>query len=382
MKSKPSICFVAHNAYGALADIDIGHIGGVERQQSLMAKWFAKRGYQTSMVTWDVGQGNASIILNVKNYKICKENTGVKLFRFIYPRWVGLNRALSEANADIYYYNSGDLALGQIVLWAKIKKRCVIYSVASDVCCYSNLPALKVYRERILFRYGLKNVDQVIVQTQQQKILLKQQFNIDAKHIPMPSEGANGGEFNRKRMTSEKSIRILWIGRLSKEKRLEWLLDVAEQCPNVGFDVIGSANINTGYATALMQRAKKLNNVILHGRVMHKDIGKIYSNATILCSTSEYEGFPNVFLEAWSIGIPVFSTVDPDKVISSNRIGKVIDSVDRLKKEILELTSEENSWEEMSEAASIYFENRHTVDNVMPKFERLFKSISEKKIAW
>ena len=37
-----SICFVAHFAYGELASIDTGHIGGVERQTSQMAKWLAK----------------------------------------------------------------------------------------------------------------------------------------------------------------------------------------------------------------------------------------------------------------------------------------------------------------------------------------------------
>lgn len=35
------ICLVAHFAYGALAGGEHGHIGGVERQTSLMAKWLA-----------------------------------------------------------------------------------------------------------------------------------------------------------------------------------------------------------------------------------------------------------------------------------------------------------------------------------------------------
>jgi len=33
------ICIVAHNAYGALTGEDTGHIGGIERQTSLMAVW-------------------------------------------------------------------------------------------------------------------------------------------------------------------------------------------------------------------------------------------------------------------------------------------------------------------------------------------------------
>jgi hypothetical protein len=50
------ICFVAHFAYGALSRTDTGHVGGIERQCSLMARWFAARGYRVSMITWDEGQ--------------------------------------------------------------------------------------------------------------------------------------------------------------------------------------------------------------------------------------------------------------------------------------------------------------------------------------
>lgn len=50
------ICFVAHFAHGAMAGGDSGHIGGVERQTSLMARWFAARRHQVSMLTWDEEQ--------------------------------------------------------------------------------------------------------------------------------------------------------------------------------------------------------------------------------------------------------------------------------------------------------------------------------------
>jgi len=46
-----SICFVPHYAYGAMAGGNSGHIGGVERQTSLMARWFAARSHRVSMLT-------------------------------------------------------------------------------------------------------------------------------------------------------------------------------------------------------------------------------------------------------------------------------------------------------------------------------------------
>ena len=42
---KVNLCLVAHLAYGALTGGSAGHIGGVERQTTLMARWLAARGH-------------------------------------------------------------------------------------------------------------------------------------------------------------------------------------------------------------------------------------------------------------------------------------------------------------------------------------------------
>src|SRR5262249_50322499 len=48
---KPSICIVAHFAYGALLGGRTGHVGGVERQTTLLARRLAERGHPTTLVT-------------------------------------------------------------------------------------------------------------------------------------------------------------------------------------------------------------------------------------------------------------------------------------------------------------------------------------------
>ena len=76
-KQKPRICFVSHFAYGALAREAYGHIGGVQRQTSLMAKWFAEHGYKVSILTWDEGQQNGVEIDKVQVFKMCRKNSGI-----------------------------------------------------------------------------------------------------------------------------------------------------------------------------------------------------------------------------------------------------------------------------------------------------------------
>lgn len=367
-----NICFVAHNAYGALASLDTGHIGGIERQQSLMAHWLADQGHDVSMVTWDEGQGDCTVG-KVKVFALGHREDGLPGLRFFHPRWTGLARAMKRADADIYYYNCGDLGLGQIVLWTNLHNKKTVYSVASNPDCDPQLPTLKPWRERILYRYGLLHADLVVAQTLHQQEMLRNGFQLRAEVISMPSTGFSCSEPIN---SLNSHPRILWVGRFSQEKRLEWLLDVAESLPHYTFDVVGAANVGTDYAKTLLQRAKEIPNVVLHGRLVHHELGNLYRRARLLCCTSVFEGFPNTFLEAWSIGLPIVSTFDPDQVIAGKGLGKTACTVDEIRAGIVAFITNQNLWQDTSSAARSYFNTRHTLDAVMPRFVQLFQEIN------
>ncbi|MDT8302439.1 MAG: glycosyltransferase family 4 protein [Sedimentisphaerales bacterium] len=373
---KPRICFVAHNAYGALAGKDTGHIGGIERQQSLMAKWLAKRGYKVSMITWDEGQEDNQVINGIRTLQMCTFNAGIKGLRFLYPKWTSLCRAMRRANADIYYYNCGDLGLGQVVMWCHRHGRKCVYSVASNPDCDPKLPVLKPLRERILYKYGLKHVDSVIVQTQHQQQMLREGFGINSTVIPMPCEGSSKNEKIRLEKAKEESVHVLWVGRISKEKRFEWLLDVAVQCPQIIFDIVGAANTDSDYTSSLIKRASGIRNVKMHGRISHQEMSKYYSSSNILCCTSAYEGFPNTFLEAWSVGIPVVSTFNPDDVIQKKGLGFVANDVEEIVSRLMEITQSPETWQRASKAAKQYYQEHHAIDVSLPRFERLFLDVA------
>ena len=103
-------------------------------------------------------------------------------------------------------------------------------------------------------------------------------------------------------------------------------MDIAISSPDLVFDVVGDANTDTDYARDLKERAAAIPNVVMHGHVTHSEMGPFYRDAALLCSTSGYEGFPNVFLEAWSVGLPLVSSFDPDGVIARHGLGKVAHS--------------------------------------------------------
>ena len=375
----PSICFVAQNAYGALALEDTGHIGGIETQQSLMSRWLADRGYPVSMITWDEGQPRETVIAGVRVYKMCGKNEGVRGLRFFHPRWTSLVRAMGEADADIYYYNCGDLGLGQIVLWAHRNGKKVFFSAANEADCDRDLPLLTNFRERILYRHGLRNADKIAAQTHNQKKMLREGFGVESTVIPMPSMGFDPDQNFEPQPPEAGKGRVLWVGRISSEKRLEWLLECARRCPNLSFDVVGSTNAPTPYSEKMIRMAESIPNVRLRGRVIHRRLGEFYRQADVLCCTSKHEGFPNTFLEAWSVGVPIVSSFDPDSVIASHGLGYTVDSVEQLVERLNEITSSQETWENFSRACKNYFLKNHTVQASMRLFETEFLKLSDKK---
>jgi len=370
------ICFVAHNAYGALAGGNHGHIGGVERQTSLMAKWLAAKGHRVSLITWDEGQADGIEIDGVRVFKLCRQDAGVPGLRFIWPRWTSLNAAMKRADADVYYQNCGEYVTGQVALWCRRHGRKFVYSVASDPDCDRNLPKMHSSREKLLYRYGVKEADRVIVQTRRQRNMLRDNFARDSAVLPMPCPGPSDATYTDHVRECNGAHRVLWIGRVYHVKRPDLLLDLATMCPELQFDVVGQM-ADTEYTRKVCERAKTIHNVTLHGPASRNAVAEFYKSAKLVCCTSDFEGFPNTFLEAWSFGVPVVSTVDPDGLVVQRGLGRVGKDVSDLAARMRELLNSPELYRKVSQAARLYYAANHTVDVAMARFERVFLDLSQ-----
>lgn len=339
-----------------------------------MAEWLAAHGWTASIVTWkeDPSPDRAK---GVDIFNLCSRDDGWPGLRFFLPRWTSLNSALDKADADIYYYNCGDMALGQLAMWANRRGVPYVYSVPSDPDCDPDLPALQSVRERVLYRYGLRHCNHIIVQSDVQRQLLETGFGKSSVVHAMPCKGFAPREDKFDDSPDGRELNVIWVGRISPEKRVEWLLDVAEACAQVRFTIIGAPNQDTDYARQAMQRANALPNVSLAGRVSYDDMAAQYRDADVLCCTSVYEGFPNVFLEAWSAGVPVISTVDPDGVIRRNDIGFHCESTDRFVDAINRLDADVDVRRSLSVAAREYFHSHHEIDTAMRAFDEYFRQV-------
>lgn len=373
------VCLVAHFAYGALAGGNGGHIGGVERQTSLMAKWLAGRGHRVSLITWDEGQGDGEVIDGVQVLKLCRKDAGVPGLRFFWPRWSSLNAAMKQADADVYYHNCGEYVTGQVAMWCRRHSRKFVYSVANDPDCDPQLPEMRTIRERVLYRYALKHADRVIVQTRKQQGMLLEGFTRDSLVLPMPCPGPSEADYAACDRNRNGSQRVLWIGRICEQKRPDRLLDVAEACPDVHFDLVGPTG-DSEYARKVCERARTLKNVTVHGAASRGRVADFYRRAKVMCCTSDFEGFPNTFLEAWSYGVPIVSTVDPDGLIAGKGLGAVGTGVSQLAAGVRELLASAQQWRRASQTSREYFAANHAIDEAMARFEHVFCEVVDSTV--
>ena len=370
-EDRPHICIVAHLAYGAMTGGASGHIGGVERQTSMMARWLARHGYPVSLLTWDDGQDDEVVIDGVRVLKMCRRDAGLPGLRFVHPRWTSLVRAMRRADAQVYYHNCGEYVTGQVALWCRRHDRGFVYSVANDMECDPQLPDMKTIRERVLYRFGLRHADAVIAQTRTQKKMLQEGFGVDSTVIPMPCWDSQDEHDGPPRSPDARGDRVLWIARITEQKRPDRLVDLARACPDFRFDLVGPSE-GTDYADRACRQAGTLDNVTVHGPAPRERVADFYRQAVCLCCTSDYEGFPNTFLEAWSYGVPVVSTVDPDGLIAERGLGAVAEDAEGLAAAIRRLIESPDDWRQASANARQYYLDNHAPQTVLPRFERVF----------
>jgi glycosyltransferase involved in cell wall biosynthesis len=121
---------------------------------------------------------------------------------------------------------------------------------------------------------------------------------------------------------------FLWVGRLAEYKQPLAFIDLARKFPEARFWMVP-----TGEDPAAERLRRKIdaamqglaNFELLPPRPRSK-LGPLIDRAVAMVNTSDYEGMPNVFLEAWSRGVPALAlSHDPDGVISREGLGGFAD---------------------------------------------------------
>ena len=371
------ICILSEYAYSIYANDNSA--GGAELQMTILAEEFVNRSHDVSLVTFGKNKNFSQVINGIKVYHPFYVRG--KGYVYLYPQNLyKLFKILNKIDADIYIQRATTPLTGLVAFFAKLKKKIFVYSVSSNACVSDNLTIKGINDlKKLIYKFGVKNSKCVICQTKDQKDLLKQTIGKDGviiKNIYIPPKIES-----IKKNTS--LLKVLWVGRIIKEKRPELFLKLAKDLPNINFCMIASlgsfSTYSIKYYNDIKEAANKINNLDFKGFIPYKKINRYYAESSLFINTSYVEGFPNTFLEAWGNYKPIITIdFDPDEIICKYKLGLHSKTFEQLKNDIKSLLKNDKLREEMGNNSRKYVEKEHNLSKIINEYELLIKKLVAK----
>lgn len=230
--------------------------------------------------------------------------------------------------------------------------------------------------------------EKTIVVSKELKDYFKSHYQKKTIHIP---HGISVPEFEepdiikRKYNLSRKDY-ILFMGRLSPEKRIDWIIRSflqlkknTELLKDIKLVIAGGSSATKGYIKKLKILSENNPDIIYTGYVTGKEKAELLSSALIFVLPSYLEGFPIVLLEAMSYGLCcLVSDILPHREMINNRVnGAFFDSKDPddLTSTLESLLSETENIKILGVKAKAQLSQRPTWDKVVKETENIYKTI-------
>ena len=274
--------------------------GGAQRVVCDLCSIFIKMGYQVVLFTDELASPEDYPLPKSIQRVVLPHNLATNRDNY-YTRASFLESKLKEYRVDAMLYHAW---VSNLMLWDELT--CKVNNVAFIGHCHNvfSLPVLRGYDsvQNVVAPYIL--ADAVVTLSQTDRYFWKH-FNPNVYETINPfTEGAE----NWKPSEALDKKEILWVGRLSPEKRPRDALDimcrVLDEIPDAHLSIVGSSP-NEDFMKNYQHTIQKLglsHAVTLHG--FQPNVQNFYRNSSIFLMTSEYEGYPLALQESKMAGLP------------------------------------------------------------------------------
>ena len=188
--------------------------------------------------------------------------------------------------------------------------------------------------------------------------------------------------FHPKTLNLEEPINLLFVGEISENKNILFILETFEQLPQDKFKlriVGGTKNKpkNKEYLKSIKKRIAKMNGVIFMGEIYDKiELLNIYRESHIFIMVSKFETFGLVYIEAMTQGCPIIFTRGQgiDGYFNDGLIGNSINNFEvGVAKDAIFKTI--RNYNEMSKQC-IYKSKNFSWKSVSVKYDQMIKSMA------
>jgi glycosyltransferase involved in cell wall biosynthesis len=281
----------------------------------------------------------------------------------------GVHDALARANADIYYQRNAGMLTGLVAHFARRHGRRFVYGAGSDTDFSYRDVLIQGVRDKTMFMYGLRRAHGVVVQNDAQLETARRSVRAPVVTIP---NGVLPAEHSHANLDGP----VLWAGGLRDVKRPDLFIALARRFPAHEFLIVGGPTTASGaYAARIAEEAKTVRNVRMTGWLPNSGVIREIARAAVVVNTSQFEGFPNVYLEAWNHGVPVISFNDVDGLLADEKLGALCADLDDMETKLRALLEDPATMREVGVRARRMIEQRFSPAVLGPRYVSFLESI-------
>ena len=276
-------------------------------------------------------------------------------------------RFLAAERPDWLYWGGASHLWGLLVEIATLTGVRTVYATALDTDAQPRRALSLRPRWWPLYAWGLRRADRIFVQHTGQLMMLHPRLMAKAhvlpKVCPLPPT---------MKPHSQRRLSVAWVATLRRHKRPDILIDIARRAPDVRFIVCGGPSTHRTpprYSEQMIDALIQLPNVDYRGSVPPEQADQVIADAALLLCTSDIEGFPNTFTQAWSNGTPIVTVkVDPEGLIEKQGLGAVSRTIDGAVGDITTLLASVDRREDIALRARRHISDNHNPTTVVRIF--------------
>ena len=336
-----------------------GLIGGLAIQMRYWAETFVRKGWEVYAPTYNNSRTYNGIRF-FKYHNIPKVGVVTEYFFALYH--------LLHIRPDLILLRGARRQLGSVATFAKLLGIKVVFLGASDADFKPEQELINDKKSRKIYRTGIRKTNYFVLQNNNQKECLEKNYG-EKKCVIIPNIWPG---INKSNAGNIRDIDFLWVGNFRELKRPQWFIQLAEENPQYKFVMVGGGANGSLLYKDCEKRAKRCENMEFLGRTDFDDVNKLFEHTKIYVCTSQIEGFPNTFLQAWSNNIPVVTTFDPSDTVKKNGLGLCVDSYEELNATANALIKNQQKQLEIQQNIAEYFKESH---NAHTMYERIMKML-------
>jgi glycosyltransferase involved in cell wall biosynthesis len=340
--------------------IDTFHPGGAERVCINYANELVKLGFNVHIIAYN----------NRKQFYVNELDNAVEVRYLDVNDGMAAFLTLLTDGKDILNFNSIVAFNHQIALILYIIKKLKnknyrliarnVNNISKDLLATKS-SYIKNKITNIMMRYFYHKIEYYIAQCDSMKSDMINTFNIPEERITV-IQNPVASKF--KKISKEKDIDILFIGRLKKQKGLDNLVKIMSFLSSKGkkynITIVGEGELRDYLINSLEDIGVDYNYI-----KNTNDTVDLYNRSKCCILTSYYEGYPNVLVESLACGTPVISfdcVSGPSEIIDDGRNGYLIEcfnhelfsrKIEEIVTNGLELEEENNNEKEINKLKPI-----------------------------